>query len=141
MHENSTSKGNVRAHTLLQSTTLDRPTARLPDDTMAGNDPTGVKQNAFIESNGLARELIERRFRLTPRTIGAFAVFGIFVPTMIYRGAVKDFVRVRSFLRDDEEDDDACESRRLFFLFSLPPARRAILCAWEQNARARVREV
>jgi hypothetical protein len=84
---------------------------------MAGNDPTGVKQNAFIESNGLARELIERRFRLTPRTIGAFAVFGIFVPTMIYRGAVKDFVRVRSFLRGDDEDDDACESRRLFFLF------------------------
>lgn len=104
---------------------------------MAGNDPTGVKQNAFIESNGLARELIERRFRLTPRTIGAFAVFGIFVPTMIYRGAVKDFVRVRSFLRDDDEDDDACESRRLFFSFFLYRRRAALFFARGSRTRAR----
>jgi hypothetical protein len=61
---------------------------------MAGSDPTGVKPNAFVEANGVARELIERRFRLSPRTIGLFAVFGVFVPTLIYRGAVKDFVRV-----------------------------------------------
>lgn len=60
---------------------------------MAGSDPTGVKQNAFVEANGYAREVVERGFRLRPRTIGLFAVFGVFVPTMIYRGAVMDFVR------------------------------------------------
>jgi|TARA_B100000073_G_scaffold340555_2_gene340560 hypothetical protein len=60
---------------------------------MAGSDPTGVKPNAFVEANGLAREVIERRFRLSPRTIGLFAAFGVFVPALIYRGAVKDFVR------------------------------------------------
>lgn len=58
---------------------------------MAGSDPTGVKPNAFVEANGLAREVIERRFRLSPRTIGLFAAFGVFVPALIYRGAVKDF--------------------------------------------------
>lgn len=103
---------------------------------MAGNDPTGVKQNAFIESNGLARELIERRFRLTPRTIGAFAVFGIFVPTMIYRGAVKDFV---SLLRAMTTRCDACASRSLFFLFSLYRRRAALFFARGSRARARVR--
>ncbi|ABO95242.1 predicted protein [Ostreococcus lucimarinus CCE9901] len=58
---------------------------------MAGADPTGLKPNAFIEANGAARETIERAFRLTPRTIGLFAVFGVFVPALIYRGAVRDF--------------------------------------------------
>lgn len=62
---------------------------------MAGADPTGLKPNAFIEANGAARETIERAFRLTPRTIGLFAVFGVFVPALIYRGAVRDFVRAR----------------------------------------------
>ncbi len=71
---------------------------------MAGSDPTGVKPNAFVEANGLAREVIERRFRLSPRTIGLFAAFGVFVPALIYRGAVKDFVRA-SF-------ENARESRR-----------------------------
>ena len=52
-----------------------------------------MKPNAFVEANGLAREVIERRFRLSPRTIGLFAAFGVFVPALIYRGAVKDFVR------------------------------------------------
>ena len=58
---------------------------------MAGADPTGLKPNAFIEANGAARETIERAFRLTPRTIGLFAVFGVFVPALIYRGAVSGF--------------------------------------------------
>lgn len=100
---------------------------------MAGNDPTGVKQNAFIESNGLARELIERRFRLTPRTIGAFAVFGIFVPTMIYRGAVKDFVSVHFYAAMTTTRIRV--NRVLSFSFSLPPARRAIVRAWMLRAR------
>ena len=52
-----------------------------------------MKPNAFVEANGLAREVIERRFRLSPRTIGLFAAFGVFVPALIHRGAVKDFVR------------------------------------------------
>lgn len=133
-------KKRPSAHTSLvdDARTNDRPLDRPTDDTMAGNDPTGVKQNAFIESNGLARELIERRFRLTPRTIGAFAVFGIFVPTMIYRGAVKDFVRVLC----DDADDDANESRSVFFLFFVLYRRRAALFfARGCRARARVREV
>lgn len=73
---------------------------------MAGGDPTGVKPNVFVEANGAARETIERGFRLRPRSIGLFAVFGVFVPVMIYRGAVADFVRFddarrRAMTRDD----------------------------------------
>jgi len=60
---------------------------------MAGADPTGLRPNAFVEANGAARETIERAFRLTPRSIALFAVFGVFVPALVYRGAVADFVR------------------------------------------------
>ena len=85
---------------------------------MAGADPTGLKPNAFIEANGAARETIERAFRLTPRTIGLFAVFGVFVPALIYRGAVRDFVRAR------REATRVAPARA-------PPAR-----AWGRRARA-----
>jgi hypothetical protein len=61
-----------------------------------GHDPTGIHTNRFIESHGAAREVIERTFKFTPRSIGLIAVFGVFVPVLIYRGAVKDFVRHRT---------------------------------------------
>ncbi len=79
------SHADARAH-------VARHTRRRPAP-MAGHDPTGIKTNPFIEAHGAAREVVERRFRLNPRSIALVAVFGVFVPTLIYRGCVKDFVR------------------------------------------------
>jgi hypothetical protein len=55
--------------------------------------PTDVKQNAFIEANGFAREVVEKTFRFTPKNIGLFAIFGVAVPVLIYKGCVSEFVR------------------------------------------------
>ena len=55
--------------------------------------PTDVKQNAFIEANGYAREVVEKTFRLSPKSIGIAAIFGVAVPFLIYKGIVMEFVR------------------------------------------------
>ena len=51
--------------------------------------------NKFVEANGAAREVLEKGFRFTPRNLGIFAVFGIAVPVIIYKGCVNEFVRAR----------------------------------------------
>tara|TARA_B110000977_G_scaffold32211_1_gene42732 strand:- start:5326 stop:5523 length:198 start_codon:yes stop_codon:yes gene_type:complete len=50
-----------------------------------------VLPNKFIEANGHAREVLEKTFRFTPRNLGIFAVFGIAVPVLIYKGCVHEF--------------------------------------------------
>ena len=51
--------------------------------------------NKFVEANGAAREVLEKGFRFTPRNLGIFAVFGIAVPVIIYKGCVNEFVRAQ----------------------------------------------
>lgn len=55
--------------------------------------PTDVMPNKFVEANGYAREVLERTFRFSPKNLGVFAVFGIAVPVIIYKGCVAEFVR------------------------------------------------
>ena len=62
--------------------------------------PTDVIPNKFVEANGAAREVLEKGFRFTPRNLGIFAVFGIAVPVLIYKGCVDEFVRAQDSLRD-----------------------------------------
>ena len=57
--------------------------------------PTDVIPNKFVEANGAAREVLEKGFRFTPRNLGIFAVFGIAVPVIIYKGCVNEFVRAQ----------------------------------------------
>ena len=83
-------------HSPTRALTHTRPPPPTTRAIMAGHDPTGIKHNAFIEAHGAAREVVERGFRLNPRSIALVAVFGVFVPTLIYRGCVKDFVRHRA---------------------------------------------
>ena len=60
---------------------------------MAGpRTPTDVMPNKFVEANGYAREVVERSFRFSPKNLGIFAVFGIAVPVIIYKGCVAEFV-------------------------------------------------
>lgn len=60
---------------------------------MAGpRTPTDVMPNKFVEANGYAREVVERTFRFSPKNLGIFAVFGIAVPVIIYKGCVAEFV-------------------------------------------------
>lgn len=54
--------------------------------------PTDVMPNKFVEANGYAREVLERTFRFSPKNLGVFAVFGIAVPVIIYKGCVAEFV-------------------------------------------------
>jgi hypothetical protein len=54
-----------------------------------------VIPNKFVEANGAAREVLEKGFRFTPRNLGIFAVFGIAVPVIIYKGCVNEFVRAQ----------------------------------------------
>ena len=54
--------------------------------------PTDVKPNQFVEANGYAREVVERTFRFSPKNLGKFAIFGIAVPALIYKGCVQEFV-------------------------------------------------
>jgi hypothetical protein len=58
---------------------------------MAGADPTSVKPNQFVELHGHAREVVERTFRFSPRTVGVIAIFGVGVPYLLYRGCVNEF--------------------------------------------------
>lgn len=59
---------------------------------MAGpRTPTDVMPNKFVEANGYAREVVERTFRFSPKNLGIFAVFGIAVPVIIYKGCVAEF--------------------------------------------------
>eukprot|EP00740_Mantoniella_antarctica_P024962 CAMPEP_0198678486 /NCGR_PEP_ID=MMETSP1468-20131203/953_1 /TAXON_ID=1461545 /ORGANISM="Mantoniella sp, Strain CCMP1436" /LENGTH=77 /DNA_ID=CAMNT_0044415921 /DNA_START=60 /DNA_END=293 /DNA_ORIENTATION=- len=59
--------------------------------------PTDVKQNAFIEANGYAREVVEKTFRLSPKSIGIAAIFGVAVPFLIYKGIVMEFHAADAF--------------------------------------------
>jgi len=59
--------------------------------TMAGADPTSVKPNQFVELHGHAREVVERTFRFSPRTVGVIAIFGVGVPYLLYKGCVNEF--------------------------------------------------
>ena len=67
--------------------------------------PTDVIPNKFVEANGAAREVLEKGFRFTPRNLGIFAVFGIAVPVLIYKGCVNEFVRAHDSLRDELSSD------------------------------------
>ena len=67
--------------------------------------PTDVIPNKFVEANGAAREVLEKGFRFTPRNLGIFAVFGIAVPVLIYKGCVDEFVRAQDSLRDELSSD------------------------------------
>jgi len=58
---------------------------------MAGADPTSVKPNQFVELHGHAREVVERSFRFSPRTVGVIAIFGVGVPYLLYKGCVNEF--------------------------------------------------
>ena len=57
-----------------------------------GGGATDVKQNVFIEAHGTAREVVEKSFRFTPRTLGIIGIFGVAVPMLIYKGCVAEFV-------------------------------------------------
>jgi len=61
------------------------------DNKMAGADPTSVKPNQFVELHGHAREVVERTFRFSPRTVGVIAIFGVGVPYLLYKGCVNEF--------------------------------------------------
>ena len=67
--------------------------------------PTDVIPNKFVAANGAAREVLEKGFRFTPRNLGIFAVFGIAVPVLIYKGCVDEFVRAQDSLRDELSSD------------------------------------
>jgi len=54
--------------------------------------PTDVKPNKFVEANGYAREVVENTFRFSLKNLGKFAIFGIAVPVLIYKGCVQEFV-------------------------------------------------
>ena len=73
--------------------------------------------NKFVEANGAAREVLEKGFRFTPRNLGIFAVFGIAVPVIIYKGCVNEFVRAQ---------EKRSASRVQFFFLPSPfhPRRR-----------------
>ena len=58
--------------------------------------------NKFVEANGAAREVLEKGFRFTPRNLGIFAVFGIAVPVIIYKGCVNEFVRAQKGVPRDK---------------------------------------
>ncbi|ACO62557.1 predicted protein [Micromonas commoda] len=53
--------------------------------------PTDVKPNKFVEANGYAREVVENTFRFSLKNLGKFAIFGIAVPVLIYKGCVQEF--------------------------------------------------
>ena len=64
--------------------------------TMAGGgggaaDPTSVKPNQFVELHGHAREVVEKSFRFTPRSLGVIAIFGVAVPYGLYKACVNEF--------------------------------------------------
>ena len=54
--------------------------------------PTDVKPNKFVEANAFAREVVENTFRFSLKNLGKFAIFGIAVPVLIYKGCVQEFV-------------------------------------------------
>ena len=58
---------------------------------MAGSDPTSVKPNQFVELHGHAREVVEKTFKFSPRTLGVIGIFGIAVPYLLYQGCVNEF--------------------------------------------------
>ena len=55
-----------------------------------------AKTNPHVEAWGYSREVVEKTFRFTPRSLALIGLFGIGVPVFIYRSTVKDFVRARS---------------------------------------------
>jgi len=84
-----------------------------------------VIPNKFVEANGAAREVLEKGFRFTPRNLGIFAVFGIAVPVIIYKGCVNEFVRAQEigfpsfflpppFPRGDDERFERFSSRAAY---------------------------
>lgn len=88
-------------------TSQPRPIAFFPPFAVAAGPrtPTDVIPNKFVEANGAAREVLEKGFRFTPRNLGIFAVFGIAVPVLIYKGCVDEFVRAQDSLRDELSSD------------------------------------
>ena len=57
---------------------------------MAGDLP--AKTNVHVERWGLNRELVERTFRWSPRTLGLVGLFGVAVPYFIYNTSKLEFV-------------------------------------------------
>ena len=57
---------------------------------MAGDLP--AKTNVHVEKWGLNRELVERTFRWSPRSIALVGAFGIALPYFIYSTSKTEFV-------------------------------------------------
>ena len=51
--------------------------------------------NPFVEAWGLRRELVEKTFRWTPKSLGLIALSGVLLPLAIYKIGVAEFVRPR----------------------------------------------
>lgn len=62
---------------------------------MAGGG-LGVHTNSFVESWGLRREVVERTFRWTPKSLSIIALTGVLLPLAVYKIGVAEFVRPRA---------------------------------------------
>ena len=62
---------------------------------MAGGG-LGVHTNSFVESWGLRREVVERTFRWTPRSLSIIVLTGVLLPLAVYKIGVAEFVRPRA---------------------------------------------
>ncbi|KAK6942413.1 hypothetical protein RJ641_027790 [Dillenia turbinata] len=51
-------------------------------------------KNKWIEDWGTARENLEHNFRWTRRNLALVGIFGIAVPVLIYKGIVREFVKI-----------------------------------------------
>jgi hypothetical protein len=57
---------------------------------MAGG--LGAHTNTFVEAWGLKREVVERTFRWTPKSVSLIALTGVLLPLAIYKIGVAEFV-------------------------------------------------
>lgn len=58
---------------------------------MGGDLPATT--NPFVEKWGYQREIVEKSFRFTPKSLGLLGVFAVAIPGFIYVTSKNDFVR------------------------------------------------
>jgi len=75
---------------------------------MSGELP--VRENKFVEQWGYMRENLEHKFRWTPKTMRTVLLAGVIFPVLVYRVAVKEFVRTKE-TRDEWEQEQDLEGR------------------------------
>ncbi|GBG85728.1 hypothetical protein CBR_g40455 [Chara braunii] len=51
-------------------------------------------KNKFIEDWGAARENMEKTFRFNRRSLGLFLLWGIAVPTLVYKSVTNDMSKM-----------------------------------------------